>query len=133
MSVDINRGKFIATAITFCGAAFCLGPAELQAAGYTAKPKENPMRDLTFDSLYNTSVSATALTGEAADRVAIRNLVDAWAHYADRRLAKQQAALFAEKGIVEIYNGASLEGRVCKIYFFRRRLRWQVWTWTKKE
>jgi len=42
---------------------------------------------------------------ETADRLAIRNLVDAWAHCADRRLAEQQAALFIDDGRVAVYSG----------------------------
>jgi hypothetical protein len=45
------------------------------------------------------------LTGEAADRQAIRSLVDAWAHYADRRRPADQAALFTEDGTVTVYPG----------------------------
>lgn len=44
-------------------------------------------------------------TGEVADRIAIRHLVDAWAHYADRRKASQQAALFTPDGSVAVYRG----------------------------
>jgi len=44
---------------------------------------------LTFDSLYDNSILATSRRGEAADRLAIRRLVDAWEHCADRRLAEQ--------------------------------------------
>jgi ketosteroid isomerase-like protein len=41
--------------------------------------------------------SRTAISPEeAADRLAIRELVDAYAHYADRRDAKGQMALFTE-------------------------------------
>lgn len=56
-------------------------------------------------SLYSTSVCDTALVGEAADRLAIRNLIDAWAHCADRRLAERQAALFTEDGGYSVYDG----------------------------
>ena len=35
-------------------------------------------------------------TGEAADRIAIRELIDAYAHCADRRDARGQMALFTE-------------------------------------
>jgi hypothetical protein len=59
-----------------------------------------------LERLYTTSVTATSLTGEAADRVAIRELQDAWAHCADRRLAQQQADLFTQDGVVAIYQGS---------------------------
>jgi SnoaL-like domain len=45
------------------------------------------------------------LTGEAADRLAIRGLVDAWAHCADRRKREEQAALFTADGTVIVYMG----------------------------
>jgi hypothetical protein len=37
------------------------------------------------------------------DRQAIRDLVDAWAHCADRRMPEDQAALFIEDGTVSVY------------------------------
>lgn len=45
------------------------------------------------------------LTGDAADRLAIRGLVDAWAHCADRRMREEQAALFTADGKVIVYMG----------------------------
>ena len=63
------------------------------------------MTSLSQDALYSTSIKATSLTGEAADRIAIRELIDAWAHCADRRLAEQQAELFTAHGKYSIYNG----------------------------
>jgi hypothetical protein len=54
-----------------------------------------------------TSAPATthpALTPEeAADRLAIRELIDAYAHFADRRQPEQQAALYAEDGRTLVY------------------------------
>jgi hypothetical protein len=44
-------------------------------------------------------------TGEAADRLAIRGLIDAWAHCADRRTPQQQAQLFTPDGTVAVYMG----------------------------
>lgn len=67
--------------------------------------KENHVSKLSQDCLYTTSLHSTSLTGEAADRVAIRELVDAWAHCADRRLAKQQSRLFTRQGRILIYKG----------------------------
>jgi hypothetical protein len=49
--------------------------------------------------------STDTLTGEAADRLAIRGLVDAWAHCADRRKPQQQAQLFVPNGTVAVYLG----------------------------
>jgi hypothetical protein len=63
------------------------------------------MAYLSLDSLYATSLSATLLTGEAADRIAIRELVDAWAHCADRRFFEKQAALFTQDGLCFVYGG----------------------------
>ncbi|SON55180.1 hypothetical protein HDIA_1639 [Hartmannibacter diazotrophicus] len=40
---------------------------------------------------------------EAADRLAIRQLIDAYAHCADRRDAKGQMALFATNTVFEVY------------------------------
>lgn len=48
-------------------------------------------------------MNETTLTGEAADRLAIRELIDAWAHDADRKQAAAQAALFTEDGVIEVY------------------------------
>jgi hypothetical protein len=42
---------------------------------------------------------------EAADRAAIQDLVDAWAHFADRREPERQAALFTTDGVVSVYAG----------------------------
>jgi SnoaL-like domain len=41
----------------------------------------------------------------AEDRQAIRDLVDAWAHHADRREPHEQAALFTDDGTVTVYEG----------------------------
>jgi ketosteroid isomerase-like protein len=43
---------------------------------------------------------------EAADRLALRELVDAYAHYADRRDAKGQMALFTEDARFVVYMDA---------------------------
>ena len=72
-----------------------------------------------LDSLYDNSTLATSLTGEAADRLVIRRLVDAWAHCADRRLAEEQSKLFVPHGAIIVYEGepathkptATLNGR----------------------
>jgi hypothetical protein len=47
----------------------------------------------------------TELIGEVADRLAIRGLVDAWAHCADRRKPGEQASLFVPDGTVVVYKG----------------------------
>lgn len=48
-------------------------------------------------------MSKTTLTGEAADRLAIRELIDAYAHDADRKQSAAQAALFTDDAVVEVY------------------------------
>ena len=45
-------------------------------------------------------------SSEAADRLAIRELVEAYAHCADRRDAKNQMALFAEEAHFVVYMNA---------------------------
>jgi hypothetical protein len=48
--------------------------------------------------------SGTAnLTSEAADRLAIRELLDAYAHDADRKLTSAQSALFTDDAVIEVY------------------------------
>jgi hypothetical protein len=49
--------------------------------------------------------SPEALLPEIADRMAVRRLVDLYAHYADRRDAKGQASLFAEDARLAVYQG----------------------------
>jgi SnoaL-like domain len=44
-------------------------------------------------------------TNEAAYRIAIRELIDNYGYYADRREAQKQAALYTENAIMEIYRG----------------------------
>lgn len=46
---------------------------------------------------------------DAVDRRVIRDLVDAWAHYADRRRPAEQAALFTADGTVSVYMGDPAE------------------------
>src|SRR4029077_18615132 len=52
------------------------------------------------------SKHAAISPAEAADRLAIRELVDAYAHYADRRDAKGQMALFTEDTHFVVYMNA---------------------------
>jgi hypothetical protein len=75
---------------------------------HAAQPNEGNqgiMAAPSFASRYATSLSATAMTGEAADRLAVRNPIDAWAHCADRRLAEQQPALFTTDSGYALYDG----------------------------
>ncbi|MFD0782642.1 nuclear transport factor 2 family protein [Micromonospora azadirachtae] len=47
----------------------------------------------------------TPFSDQLADRLAIRDLVDAYAHLADRRDAQGQAALFTDDARVAVYDG----------------------------
>src|ERR1700761_5096187 len=42
---------------------------------------------------------------EAADRIAIKNLIDGYSHDADRREAEKQAGLFTPDGEIEVFQG----------------------------
>ena len=102
MSTD--RRNFLASAVIAAGSALTAGLCEIDALGQEAGA-ESPAASLFFDRLYDTSVLATTLKGEAADRLALRRLVDAWAHCADRRLAEQQSNLFVPEGTILNYEG----------------------------
>jgi hypothetical protein len=87
-----DRRSFLATALTASSAlAIGLGEADAEGQEAAAKPHQPTKSALSFENLYDTSVLATSLTGEAADRLALRRLVDAWSHCADRRLAEEQS------------------------------------------
>ena len=49
------------------------------------------------------STHATITAEEIADRLAIRELIDAYAHFADRRQPHEQAALYADDGQTLVY------------------------------
>jgi SnoaL-like domain len=49
------------------------------------------------------STHATITLEETADRLAIRELIDAYAHFADRRQPDEQAALYADDGRTLVY------------------------------
>jgi hypothetical protein len=106
-AIKTDRRSFLATAVTTAGSALAMGfmPAEApgqEAGAQSHSPAASP---LSFESLYDTSILATTLKGEAADRLALRRLVDAWAHCADRRLAERQANLFVPDGTLLNYEG----------------------------
>ena len=42
---------------------------------------------------------------EIKDRVVIKSVIDSYAHNADRRLSKDQAELFTEDAVVDVYQG----------------------------
>ena len=106
MKAQFDRRQFLASTATIGALAAGLSPTAVIAADRpnTAK-SEAPMATLSLDSLYTSSLSATSLTGEAADRFAIQDLINGWAHCADRRLPEKQAALFTADGTVSIYMG----------------------------
>ena len=53
----------------------------------------------------STSTSGTAPDDWGDDHRAIRDLVDRYAHHADRRQAAEQAAVFTTDGVVHVYEG----------------------------
>jgi hypothetical protein len=102
-----DRRTFLATAVTAAGSALTIGLGHAEARGQDGGPQPHPETPshFSFDGLYDTSILATTLKGEAADRLALRRLVDAWAHCADRRLAEQQSNLFVPDGTILNYEG----------------------------
>jgi SnoaL-like domain len=58
----------------------------------------------TTTPIHESNPMHAAITPEvAADRLAIRQLIDAYAHHADRRQPEDQAALYAEDGRTLLY------------------------------
>ena len=107
----IDRRDFLTTALTATGSPLVMGSsyADAQRQGHGqeqgVQPHPAAKSPLSLESLYDTSVLATTLKGEAADRLALRRLVDAWAHCADRRLAEAQSNLFVPDGTILNYEG----------------------------
>jgi hypothetical protein len=103
----IDRRDFLATALTAASSALTIGVSYPDADGQELGPLSHSTTKppLSLENLYDTSVLATTLKGEAADRLALRRLVDAWAHCADRRLAETQANLFVPDGTILNYEG----------------------------
>ena len=56
---------------------------------------------LSIPTLSQVQPAYVPLSGEAADRLAIKDLIDAYGHDADRREAENQASLFTPDGILE--------------------------------
>jgi SnoaL-like domain len=102
-----DRRNFLATAVTAASSALTVGLSHTDAQGQVTGAPLHPATasPLSFESLYDTSVLATSLKAEVADRLALRRLVDAWAHCADRRLAEQQSNLFVPAGMILNYEG----------------------------
>jgi hypothetical protein len=102
-----DRRNFLSAAVTAAGSALTIGLCQADAHGQVAGALSHPApaSPLSFDALYDSSILATTLKGEAADRLALRRLVDAWAHCADRRLAEQQSNLFIPDGTILNYEG----------------------------
>jgi hypothetical protein len=102
-----DRRNFLTAAVTTASSALTFGLCRPDALGQEAagEPHSTTASPFSFDSLYDNSIRATTLKGEAADRLALRRLVDAWAHCADRRLAEQQSNLFVPDGTILNYEG----------------------------
>jgi hypothetical protein len=102
-----DRRSFLAAALAATGSALTSSACQAETEGHASGAQEHvtAKSTLSFDSLYDTSVLATTLKGEAADRLALRRLVDAWARCADRRLAEEQSNLFVEDGTILNYEG----------------------------
>ena len=66
------------------------------------------------------SMQKTSFAGEAADRLAIRGLIDAYAHAADRKRFSEQAALFTDDGVIEVY--ADEAGKPIQVLHGRREI-----------
>ncbi|WP_263359292.1 nuclear transport factor 2 family protein [Acidicapsa ligni] len=102
-----DRRNFVMTAATAVGSVLSIGLGQEEAQGQElgAKAQSAAPSPLSFENLYDTSILSTTMKGEAADRLALRRLIDAWAHCADRRLAEQQASLFVQDGTILNYEG----------------------------
>jgi hypothetical protein len=59
---------------------------------------------------------------EIKDRIAIRELIDAYGHHADRREADKQSALFTPDGVIKIYPGEPAENNLQATLTGRREL-----------
>ncbi len=106
MTTSMTRRYLVGrAAVVGGGAAIGMAAAGVGASGQATAQRETGTTIRIVDRIYSASTDETALTGEAADRVAIRNLIDAWGHYADRRMADKQAALLVEAGTVTVYDG----------------------------
>lgn len=102
----IDRRHFLATTASLASSALTVGLCHTEAQGQEAAAEpHSTTRVRSLEDLYDTSILATTLRGEAADRLALRRLVDAWAHCADRRLAEQQSNLFVPDGTILNYEG----------------------------
>ena len=100
-----DRRTFIAVALSAGTSALGAGLPPASTKALHAAAQLSPAAHLSLADLYDPSTAATTLSGEAADRLALRRLVDAWAHCADRRLAEQQANLFTPDGVILNYEG----------------------------
>jgi hypothetical protein len=102
LSLATHRRNFLQSALAVMTGAFAARGAQ---PAFAAPLAPEPAPALSPDALYSSSLAATVLQGEAADRLCIRKLVDAWAHCAARRLAERQAGLFTPNGVVYNYEG----------------------------
>ena len=100
-----DRRNFLAAGVGAIGSVLTPEICQAQTPDIGDNPQNSASFPLSFDALYDTSILSTTLKGEAADRLALRRLVDAWANYADRRLAKEQSNLFVPTGTILNYEG----------------------------
>ena len=101
-----DRRNFLTSSLTVATSALTIGICNGESEGQNgSRPQPAASAAISFENLYDTSVLSTSLKGEAADRLALRRLVDSWAHCADRRLAEQQANLFTPDGLLLNYEG----------------------------
>src|ERR1700744_687078 len=92
---------------TRVGPWFLPGPGAPRAGRTLRSPDSGDDRSLSQRGSWVTmSIHSPISSAEAADRLAIRELVDAYAHCADRRDAEGQMALFTEDTHFVVYMDA---------------------------
>jgi hypothetical protein len=96
-----GRRQFLTSAFSATASSVAIGLYPSHSLAQQPSTGGSPLNTAASPgALYDTSTLATTLTGEAADRLALRKLVDAWCHCADRRLAEAQANLFVPDGVI---------------------------------
>lgn len=104
-TVDFRFPLIVALADYFGKAAAIMSKFGLKS--FNAMKRKRILLTLTVASLF-LSVKMYGQTrhnrSEAEDRVAIKELIDAYSRNADRRHAKEQAMLFTKDAVVEIYH-----------------------------
>ncbi len=97
----LDRRAFLGRGLAAHGALFGLPSWALAPE----EAKDQLMESASVEPLYSVSGGMAPAKADMADRIAIRQLIDAWAHCADRRLREKQAGLLAEDGVIENYVG----------------------------